>query len=77
MNAARRKAISVIYDDLQSIKERIESIRDEEQEAHDNLPDSLQYGEKGEAMQESADTIDSAVSDIDQVLESLESIIQQ
>lgn len=42
MNKARRKAIEEIIDQLGMLKEQVESISEEEQEAFDNLPESIQ-----------------------------------
>ena len=52
MNKNRRKAIGDIYDKLIDIQSDLECIRDEEQEAFDNLPESIQYSERGERMEE-------------------------
>lgn len=51
MNNARRKEIEKITADLEAIKERIEALQEEEQDAFDNLPESIQYGERGDKMQ--------------------------
>lgn len=51
MNADRRKRIAK----AQAI---LETVRDEEQEALDNLPESLQGGERGEAMQNALDALE-------------------
>ena len=61
MNAPRRKAI----------QEMIETIKDEEQEAFDNLPENLQGSDRGEAMEAAADNLDSAFNGMDEVLDYL------
>lgn len=48
---------------------------DEEQEAYDNLPENLQGSERGEAMSEAADNLDSAYNSMDEVLEYLTAAI--
>ena len=48
MNNTRRKQIEKLTAQIEEIKETIESLRDEEQDAFDNLPESLQGGERGE-----------------------------
>ena len=50
MNKARRKAIRGISEQLEILYERLVQIRDEEQECLDNLPESLQGGERAAAM---------------------------
>lgn len=74
MNKLRKKSIESIFNKLTEFKERLESIREEEQEAFDNLSESSQEGEKGEAMNEAIDLLDNAVSDLETVCESLEEI---
>ena len=60
MNKDRRERLRRIVEDL-------ESIRDEEQEALDNLPEAIGYGERGEAMLEAVDAIDEARDTLDNV----------
>lgn len=51
MNNARRTRIDKLATKLSDIIEDLEALGDEEMEAFENLPESLQYGERGEAMQ--------------------------
>ena len=77
MNKARRKAIEEIIDQLGTLKEQIESVCEEEQEAYDNLPESIQYSERGEAMSETASDLEDAASSIDDVMSTLQDIIER
>lgn len=52
MNKARRKELSKIIELLQEAQERLEAVKEEEQEAFDNVPESLQHSERGETMEE-------------------------
>lgn len=84
MNKERRKAIEQISerlvalkDEINSIAEGIECQRDEEQEAYDNLPESLQNGDRGSAMQEAIEALDAAAGgigslDVDELIGYLE-----
>ena len=72
MNNIRRKAIQEIMDKLEDLKCDIESLRDEEQEAFDNLPEGIQASERGEAMESAAYNLDEAYESIESVIESLE-----
>lgn len=76
MNAPRRKSIQEVIDQLEELKSTIETIMDEEQEAYDNLPENLQGSERGEAMSEAADNLDSAYNSMDEVLEYLSAAIE-
>jgi len=51
MNNARRKAIKKIAEQLDILKSEFEALKDEEQEAFDNMPESLQSSERGEHME--------------------------
>ena len=77
MNKARRKAIEEIIDQLGTLKEQIESVCEEEQEAYDNLPESIQYSERGEAMSETTTDLEDAASSIDDVMSTLQDIIER
>ena len=72
MNAKRRKSLRVIIAKLeemeslrQEIQEQLGEIIDEEQEALDNMPESLQESERGQKMQEYIDTMEGVLDDLD------------
>ena len=67
LRAAFEEAIRPIIDEASSIHGDLESIRDGEQEAFDNLPESVQGGERGQDME-------SAISEMESALDTLESI---
>lgn len=71
MNKERRKMIEKVVSKLYDLREQVESIMDEEQEAFDNMPESLQETERGERMQEVVDALDSACYDIDNIIDNL------
>ena len=50
MNKARRNKLGKAFDLVNSAKEILEAVREEEQEAYDNLPERFQNGSKGEDM---------------------------
>ena len=72
MNKQRRKAISDIYDKLIDIQSNLECIRDEEQEAFDNLPESIQCSERGERMEEYISSLDEALDYVGYAVDSLD-----
>ena len=61
MNAERRKRIEALRQKIGEALSDAESIRDEEQEYLDNMPESLQQGEKGEKAQAACEALDSLV----------------
>ena len=86
MNTKRRNAINLIINDLidkfEEIKaeaiDQLSEIRDEEQEAYDNLPESLQDSERGENMQDCIDSLESFMSDLEYMeIEGTDDLIEE
>jgi len=75
MNKQRRKSIESVHDRLMEAQADIEEIKDEEETAYDNLPEGIQYSERGEAMQEAVDTLSSAYDSIQDAIDYLEEIL--
>ena len=48
--------------------------KDEEEEAFDNLPESLQESERGMTMQDNVDNLDTAVTSLEEAKDALENI---
>lgn len=81
MNNTRRAALAALLDDLQrtglldardrvqDIHDALETLRDDEQDAFDNLPESLQDGERGNAMQDAIGRMDDALAALSDVIE--------
>lgn len=74
MNAARRKEIDrilalieTVSETVMTIKSDIETVRDEEQEYFDNMPDSLQSGDKGTTAEEAINNLEEAMNMLDMV----------
>lgn len=72
MNRMRRKELAAIIEKLEEldalreeIRERIAAVQEEEQEALDNMPESLQDSEKGQQMQEYIDTMENVTGELD------------
>lgn len=59
MNKDRREELLDVTQLLDEAIDRLEEIRDDEQDAFDSLPEGLQYSSRGDAMQEAIDTLDS------------------
>ena len=57
MNDTRRKELAAISALISEAWSRLEGVRDEEQDAFDNMPESFQNGERGEAMTEAIDKL--------------------
>ena len=57
MNKDRREELLDVTDLLSDAIDRLNEIRDDEQEAFDSMPEGLQYSSKGDAMQDALDTL--------------------
>lgn len=77
MNNTRRKQIQEIIDKLEELKSDVEMLKDEEQEAFDNLPEGIQASERGEAMETAAYNLEEAYDYMDSVIDSLTESIEQ
>lgn len=72
MNKKRRTELAAIATKIADAREELEAIRDEEQEAYDNMPESLQTSQRGEAAESAIGEIDSALSSLEEAINSLE-----
>lgn len=72
MNNDRRARIQALIDKLEDIKEDIDFIKDEEQGYYDNMPESIQAGERGDKAQEAIDNLESTLDYLNDVTGFLE-----
>lgn len=70
MNKARRKEIDEIISLVEQAKERLEAVRDDEQEYYDCMPENFQQGEKGEQAEEAVNCLDQAIDSLDEAIDS-------
>ena len=77
MNKTRRKQLSGIVNNLRDLMDELESVKNEELEAFDNMPEGLQYSEQGDVMVKNIDSMDDAVSSLSDVIDALTEIIEQ
>jgi len=74
MNKERRKKIANVISKLEDLNNEIDSIREEEQDTFDSIPENLQESENGQLMQEAIENLENAFSDVESALESLNEI---
>ena len=72
MNNKRRKEISKISSILEDAKSRLSTVIDEEQEAFDNMPESLQGSERGCESEEALDSMNDSLDSIESAIEYLD-----
>lgn len=77
MNKSRRKRIEKIAEQLAELQSELESVRDDEQDAFDSMPEGLQYSERGDAIQEFVDDMDDAIGDFENIIETLNDIVER
>lgn len=84
MNANRRHRITKAINRLEEIdsmlsdlQEFIQCINDDEQEAFDNMPESLQYSDRGEAMEEAISNLDDAYGALDGILDDCRDYLEE
>jgi exonuclease VII large subunit len=65
MNKKRRQRLQEIWGKIGDLIADVEYIMNEEQDALDNLPESLQDGEKGQQLQENVDKLDEIKTHLD------------
>lgn len=75
MNKQRRKYLAEAVEKLNEAMSIVDGVRNDEQDAFDNMPESLQYSERGEQMEEYIDNLDEAYGNISDVADALQEII--
>ncbi|HIY98221.1 MAG TPA: hypothetical protein H9677_02445 [Firmicutes bacterium] len=74
MNKERRKKVAQIVEQLDSCASELEEIKYEEDEARDNIPESLQGGEVYGRSEECSDTLEDAIDEIRNVIDNLNEV---
>ena len=82
MNNARRKEIKNIINELYDLKEKLETLKNDlesvcqdEDDCYNNLPESIMYSERGDEMSGNVDNMTNASDSIDSSLGELEDAI--
>ena len=75
MNKQRRKELENAVALLERAKDIIECVAADEREAFDNLPEGIQYSERGEQMEEYADTLDEFFEALEEGIDNIGEII--
>lgn len=76
MNKVRRELLRDAQERLESVKDFIEAILEDEQEAYDNMPENLQYSERGEKAEECISALEDAISNLEETLENIDTAIE-
>lgn len=76
MNNARRKQITNIKAEIEEKLSLLQELQEEEQDYFDNMPENLQYSERGEKAEQTADDLQNIIDEIQSQLEELETVIE-
>jgi len=75
MNAKRRKAIDKIVSKLEELQADLEWVREEEQDAYDNTPESLQESDRYAESEEAISAMEDADGSIQEAIDYLSDLI--
>lgn len=76
MNARRRKELKKVMDLLSTAYSVVESVKEDEIQAYENLPEGLQNSEQGQTMEEMAFDLEGMVGSLEEHMETLDRIIE-
>lgn len=75
MNKERRNRLKEVKEKIAEILCTIEEVRDEEEAAYDNLPESIQNGERGELMYSNVDTLQEIYENLESLPNDIDELI--
>lgn len=75
MKEDRVEILENCLDEIQEAYSILEDVKYEEEEAYDNMPEGLQYSERGDQMQEAIDSLENALGDMDCLIQYMEDVI--
>lgn len=71
MNKQRREKIREVRSQIESCKDKLQIILDEEQDYFDNMPENLQGSVRGSDSEDAIDTMESCIDELDEVIKEL------
>lgn len=74
MNKERRSKILQVIKEIETVKNSLQNILDDEENTFDNMPENLQCSARGEESEESIECMDEAVEALNTAIEQLENI---
>lgn len=75
MNRQRRSMLKNILDKIETVKNLIENVCDEEQESIDNMPENLQMSDRYAEGEENCDQLMECCDMLDEISETINDII--
>lgn len=74
MNKARRDALTRVCNSLEGLQEAVSAVRDEEEEAMENMPENLQSSDRHDDMEEAVGVLDEANDLFGELMDKLKEI---
>lgn len=71
MNKARREQVKKVVDYIESAYIMLDEIKDDEEDAFNNLPDGIAESERGEMMEQNVDTMDDCIRELWDIVDAL------
>jgi len=71
MNNTRRKKLTILQEQIEEIMSALDDLREEEETAMYNLPESLLDSDRGNAMQDAVNAIEDAISALEEASDSI------
>lgn len=72
MNRVRRKALADIQEQIETLRDELEGLMEEEEEYRDNIPENLQGSERYETADTACDNMNSAIESLEQAADYIE-----
>lgn len=76
MNNKRRKTIALVINSLENLSADLEDVAQEESDAYENMPESLQQSDRGSIIEDNIYNLEDCISQINDVIDTLSSMIE-
>ena len=76
MNNKRRKTIALVINSLDNLSADLEEVAQEESDAYENMPESLQQSDRGSIIEDNIYNLEDCISQINDVIDTLSSMIE-
>ena len=74
MNKQRKQKIRDVRKEIESCKENLQKVLDEEQDYFDNMPENLQGSMRGSDSEDAIDTMENCIEDLENIIKELTEI---
>jgi molecular chaperone GrpE (heat shock protein) len=70
VNKERRKRLAEITADLSAIRDQVEEVKADEEDARTNMPEAIQGSSRGDAMQAAIESMEEGVDALESIVDS-------